>query len=118
MKRNIVRLTTYLIPFMVTMFFLACPAPTVPTAPTYEEPTPTTAILTVKLAPACINQASNVEVYVDNNYIATLQPGNQTQKTVSIGDHVVFARSQEGLTWTNTTIHVGSNGYIYTLNCH
>ena len=58
-----------------------------------------------------------LKVYIDDGYSGTLQPGNQLSKTVSVGDHKIYARSDEGAVWGPFSVTVTANGLRQTLSC-
>ena len=115
MKRNIVNTTMLFLVLAAILIFYQCPAPSSPTEG--GGGWSNTATLVIKMSADCSGKASNMKVYIDDGYSGTLQPGNQLSKTVSVGDHKIYARSDEGAVWGPFSVTVTANGLRQTLSC-
>jgi len=74
--------------------------------------------LTVLVDGTCSGKQSNVQIFIDGVSRGTVQPGGSgVSMTVSIGDHTISARSQQGTTWGPITRAVGSSGATERLTC-
>ena len=103
---------------LVTTLFLfeSCPGPTTPSGGGGGGGESPYAVLTVTINANCSGKASNINVYIDNSFVATLQPAGSTSKTVTKGDHTVYAQSQEGSVWGPYTVCV-QRDTSYDLYC-
>lgn len=105
MQKIIARATVFLLVLVVALFFSGC-----------KEESPVDATLTVTVEIICEGIASNIAVYVDDNYVGTLQPGGSLDSIVTIGNHELYAESPE-MYWGPETKSIGSDGYTWQLTC-
>ena len=105
MQKIIARATVFLLVLVVALFFSGC-----------KDESPVDATLTVTVEIICEGKASNIAVYVDDNYVGTLQPGGSLDSIVTIGDHELYATSTE-IFWGPETKSIGSGGYTWQLTC-
>lgn len=106
MQKIITRATVFLLVLAVALFFSGC-----------KEESPLDATLTVTVETNCDGVASNIAVYVDDNYLGTLQPGGSLDSIVTIGEHELYAQCQQGHYWGPETKSIGSSGYTWPLTC-
>ena len=106
MQKIIARTTVFLLVLAVALFFFGC-----------KKESPVDATLTVTVDTDCEGMASNIAVYVDDNYVGTLQPGGSLDSIVTIGEHELYAECQEGHWWGPETKSIGSSGYTWSLIC-
>ncbi len=106
MQKIIARATVFLLALAVASFFSGC-----------KQESPTDATLTVTVRDNCQGIASNIAVYIDDNFLGTLQPGGSLDSIVTIGDHELYAECQEGHYWGPEDVTIPADGYTWRLTC-
>ena len=79
----------------------------------------TKAVIRVFVNENCEGGASNIKVYIDDLYVGMTQPGSTgITKQMSVGNHEIYAVSQEGVVWSLFTVYLPENGLDQRLSCN